>query len=80
VLLFSEIEMHSYPDVPQLLRSTKRIGAGSAAQEETRGGLGGRGVLNETSRLYRERYGADGMIPVTYEVVYVVARRCDRRA
>lgn len=80
VLLFSEIEMDSYPDVPELLRSIKRIGAGSSAQEERRGGLGWRGVLNETSRLYRERYGADGMIPVTYEVVYVVARRCDRRA
>lgn len=78
VQLFSEIEMDSYPDVPELLRSIKRIGAGSSAQEERRGGLGWRGVLNETSRLYRERYGTDGKIPVTYEVVYVVARRCDR--
>lgn len=78
VQLFSEIEMDSYPDVPELLRSVRRIGAGSSAQEERRGGLGWRGVLNETSRLYRERYGTDGMIPVTYEVVYVVARRCDR--
>jgi malonyl-CoA O-methyltransferase len=78
VLLTSEIEMDHYPDVPALLRSIKRIGAGSSAQEGHRGGLGWRGVLNETSRLYRERYGRDGMIPVTYEVMYVIAQRRDR--
>jgi malonyl-CoA O-methyltransferase len=69
--------MDYYPDVPDLLRSIKRIGAGSAAQEVRRSGLGWRHILNETSRLYRERYGRDGMIPVTYEVVYVIAQRCD---
>jgi malonyl-CoA O-methyltransferase len=78
LLLTSEIEMDYYPDVPDLLRSIKRIGAGSSAQEGRRGGLGWRSILNETSRLYRERYGTDGMIPVTYEVVYVIAQRCDR--
>jgi malonyl-CoA O-methyltransferase len=78
VLLTSEIEMDYYSDVPDLLRSVKRIGAGSSAQEGRRGGLGWRSILNETSRLYRERYGTDGMIPVTYEVVYVIAHRCDR--
>jgi malonyl-CoA O-methyltransferase len=77
VLLTSEIEMDYYPDVPELLRSIKRIGAGSSAQEGRQGGLGWRRILNETSRLYRERYGRDGMIPVTYEVVYVIAQRCD---
>jgi len=78
VLLTSEIEMDYYPNVPELLRSIKRIGAGSSAQEGRRGGLGWRGVINETSRLYRERYGKDGMVPVTYEVIYVIARRCGR--
>jgi malonyl-CoA O-methyltransferase len=77
VQFISEIEMDYYPDVPELIRSIKRIGAGSAAQEGRRGGLGWRGVINETSRLYRERYGTDGMIPVTYEVFYVIAQRCD---
>jgi malonyl-CoA O-methyltransferase len=76
VRLSSGIEMDYYPDVPDLLRSIKRIGAGSAAQEVRCGGLGWRRILNETSRLYRERYGRDGMIPVTYEVVYVIAQRC----
>ncbi|MBL0225662.1 MAG: methyltransferase domain-containing protein [Geobacteraceae bacterium] len=78
VLLFSEIEMDYYPDVHNLLRSIKRIGAGASAQEVRPGGLGWRSVLNETSRHYRERYGKDGMIPVTYEVVYLVAQRRDR--
>jgi malonyl-CoA O-methyltransferase len=77
VRITSEIEMDYYPDVPDLLRSIKRIGAGTAAQGVRRGGLGWRRILNETSRLYRERYGRDGMIPVTYEVVYVIAQRCD---
>jgi len=77
VLLTSEIEMDYYADVPDLLRSVKRIGAGSSAQTVRPGGLGWRRVLNETSRLYRERYDTDGMIPVTYEVFYVVAHRCD---
>jgi malonyl-CoA O-methyltransferase len=77
-LLTSEIEMDHYPDVSDLLRSIKRIGAGSSAQAGRQAGLGWRGVLNETSRLYRERYGTNGMIAVTYEVFYIVARRCDR--
>jgi malonyl-CoA O-methyltransferase len=74
-LLTSEIEMDHYHDVSDLLRSIKRIGAGSSAQAGRQGGLGWRNVLNETSRLYRERYGTDGMIAVTYEVFYVIARR-----
>jgi malonyl-CoA O-methyltransferase len=74
VLLTSEIEMDYYPDVPDMLRSIKRIGAGSSAQEGRRGGLGWRSLLNETSRLYRERFGTDGMIPVTYEVFYIIAQ------
>jgi malonyl-CoA O-methyltransferase len=70
----SETEMDSYAGVHDLLRSVKRIGAGSAAQESRRGGLGWRRILNETSRLYSERYATDGMIPVTYEVFYIIAR------
>lgn len=69
-----EIETDYYSDVHALLRSIKRIGAGTTAQGDGKGGLGWRGILNEVSRLYYERYGADGKIPATYEVVYVVAR------
>jgi malonyl-CoA O-methyltransferase len=78
ILLTSEIEMEYHSDVPDLLRSIKRIGAGSSAQEGRRGGLGWRTILNETSRLYRERYGIDGMVPVTYEVFYIIAQRRDK--
>jgi malonyl-CoA O-methyltransferase len=74
VFFSSETEMDSYSDVYGLLRSVKRIGAGSTAQEARRGGLGWRSILNETSRLYSERYATDGMIPVTYEVLYIIAR------
>jgi malonyl-CoA O-methyltransferase len=73
VLLTSEIETDFYAGVPELLRSIKQIGAGSSAQEGGSGGLGWRSIINETSRLYRERYGTDGMIPVTYEVFYIIA-------
>lgn len=72
--IMSEIETEYYADVHDLLRSIKRIGAGTSVQGNSRGGLGWRGILNETSRLYCERYGSDGKIPATYEVVYVVAR------
>jgi len=76
-LVLSEIETEYYTDVHDLLRSIKRIGAGTTVQGNSQGGLGWRGILNETSRLYCERYGCDGKIPATYEVVYVVARsRC----
>lgn len=74
LLVMSEIETDYHDDVHGLLRSIKRIGAGASAQGDGKGGLGWRGILNETSRLYRERYGADGQIPATYEVVYVVTR------
>jgi malonyl-CoA O-methyltransferase len=73
VMIMSEIETDYYADVHALLRSIKCIGAGAAAQGYNKGGLGWRGILNETSRLYSERYSTDGKIPVTYEVIYVIA-------
>jgi malonyl-CoA O-methyltransferase len=74
VTIVSEIETDFYPTVHDLLRSIKRIGAGASAQGDSKGGLGWRGILNETSRLYSERYETDGIIPATYEVIYIVAR------
>lgn len=73
-MIMSEIETDYHSDVHGLLRSIKRIGAGTSAQGNRGGGLGWRGILDETSRLYYERYGGDGKIPATYEVVYIVAR------
>jgi malonyl-CoA O-methyltransferase len=74
VVITSEIETENYRDVHDLLRSIKRIGAGASAQVNSHGGLGWRGILGETSRLYNERYGFDGQISATYEVVYVIAK------
>jgi malonyl-CoA O-methyltransferase len=75
-IIISEIETEYYSDVHDLLRSIKRIGAGTSNQGGSKGGLGWKGILNETSRLYRERYGIAGKIPATYEVVYVLAQCC----
>ncbi|MDA8429342.1 MAG: malonyl-ACP O-methyltransferase BioC [Geobacteraceae bacterium] len=73
--ILSEIETDYYADVHDLLRSIKRIGAGASPQGDSRGGLGWRGILEEISRLYRNRYAnGHGKVPATYEVMYVVAR------
>lgn len=72
-VLNSETEIDWYDDVSSLLRSIKNIGAGTVAGGSG-GGLGWRGVLSETSRLYREYYGQNGRIPVTYKVLYLHAK------
>ena len=65
----SEIEVERHPDVPALLRSLKRIGAGSAASPTAKG-LSERRVMLEMMELYRKRYGNVGSIPASYEVIY----------
>ena len=73
VILSTETEKEWYDDVTSLLRSIKSIGAGPVAGGSTTG-LGWRGIINKTSQLYRERYGHDGRVPATYEVLYLYAR------
>lgn len=73
-VLNCETETDWYDDVPSLLRSIKNIGAGTVAGGTVSSGLGWRGIINETSRLYRDYYGQDGRIPVTYKVLYLYAR------
>ncbi|MDD2273376.1 MAG: methyltransferase domain-containing protein [Desulfuromonadaceae bacterium] len=68
-----ETEVDWYADLHSLLRSIKSIGAGTVSGGSV-SGLGWRGVLQETSRLYQERYGQDGLIPATYKVLYLSAR------
>jgi malonyl-CoA O-methyltransferase len=70
----SELEMESHPDVPALLRSIKRIGAGNTTPVASRG-LSERRVMLEMMELYRREYGVDGLIPATYEVIYGVGRK-----
>lgn len=69
----TEIEYHS--DVSDVLRSIKAIGAATSARSATSGGLGGRGMLTDMASIYDSRFKKDGLVPVTYEVIYVVARR-----
>jgi malonyl-CoA O-methyltransferase len=65
----SEREVEFHPDVPELLRSLKRIGAGNAAPVAERG-IAGRRVMLEMMANYRREYGSTKGIPATYEVVY----------
>lgn len=73
VVVSVETEVDWYDDLHSLLRAIKNIGAGTVSGGSG-GGLGWRGILQETSRLYQERYGRDGRIPATYSVLYLSAR------
>lgn len=75
VLIGKETEMENHAAVSDLLRSIKAIGAATTARSETSGGLGGRGMLTDMASIYNSRFKKDGLVPVTYEVIYVVARR-----
>lgn len=67
-----ETEVDWYDDLHSLLRSIKNIGAGTVAGGSG-SGLGWRGILQETSRLYHERFSQNGRIPATYKVLYLSA-------
>lgn len=75
-VIASETEMEYHADVPSLLRAIKGVGASTAASNATGGGLGWRGVLSDMAKIYRSRFEEGGVIPATYEVIYVTARRC----
>lgn len=63
----ADIIKDSYPTPEALLRSLKAIGAGNPSREFH----ASRTLLNETFRIYRERYGKRGSIPATFEIYYV---------
>jgi len=65
----TELEVEYHPDVPALLRSLKRIGAGNAAPASSRG-FAKRRVMLEMMEIYRKHYAVEGLIPATYEVIY----------
>jgi malonyl-CoA O-methyltransferase len=65
----AELEVEHHPDVPALLRSLRRIGAGNAAPAGSRG-LAGRRVMLDMMDIYSREYGVDGLVPATYEVIY----------
>ena len=70
----AELEVEYHDDVPALLRSLKRIGAGNAAPSPP-SGLAGRRVMMEMMDVYRRKYGHAAGIPATYEVVYGAGRK-----
>jgi malonyl-CoA O-methyltransferase len=72
VVVTVESEVDWYDDLHTLLRSIKNIGAGTVSGGSG-GGLGWRGILRETSKMYLDLYGVNGRIPATYKVIYLTA-------
>lgn len=75
VIIATEDELEYHADVPALLRAIKGIGASTTARNDTGSGLGWRGVITDMTNIYSSRYKSNGLIPATYEVIYLVARR-----
>ena len=67
-----ELDLHD--DVPSLLRSLKRIGAGNASPPPGRG-LAGRRLMLDMMQRYRDVYGKGAGIPATYGIIYGVCRK-----
>lgn len=67
-------EVEEHPDVPHLLRSLKKIGAQNASSQRPIG-LSGRRITERMMAIYNERYGNQGSIPATYQVIYGLAQK-----
>lgn len=75
VMVTCELEVELHPDVPELLRSLKRIGAGNAVPGRPKG-LSQRRMMLDMMELYADRYGREnGDIPATYEVIYGIGKK-----
>jgi malonyl-CoA O-methyltransferase len=70
----SEQDMEIHDDVPALLRSLKRIGAGNASPV-TRRGLIGKRIMAEMMGLYRKEFGSSSGIPATYGIIYGMGKK-----
>lgn len=64
-----EMEIEIHPDVPALLRSLKKIGAGSAARGSD-SGLSGRSAMLGMMEIYQEKYATNGGVQASYHVLY----------
>ena len=73
-LLETSQEVEWHPGVPHLLRSLKAIGAQNASRQRP-GGLASRQRMQRMYDCYTQRFGQDGMIPATYEVIYLLLRK-----
>lgn len=67
-------EVEEHPDIPHLLRSLKKIGAQNASTQRPTG-LSGRRTIERMLAIYNERYGGNGIIPATYQVIYALAQK-----
>jgi malonyl-CoA O-methyltransferase len=72
----SQMDIEVHEDVPALLRSLKRIGAGNASPSTPRG-LAGKRIMLDMMQRYKDCYGLDSGIPVTYEIVYGFGRKAE---
>jgi malonyl-CoA O-methyltransferase len=63
-----------HDDVPALLRSLKRIGAGNASPITPRG-LAGKRIMLDMMQRYKNEYGLGSGIPATYEIIYGLGRK-----
>jgi malonyl-CoA O-methyltransferase len=70
----AELEVEFHPDVPDLLKSLKKIGANTAGPAP-RKGLSERRVMLEMMEAYRQAFRREGKIPATYEVIYGIGRK-----
>lgn len=70
----SEQDVEIHADVPSLLRSLKRIGAGSASPVGGRG-LAGKRLMLDMMERYGKGYGKAAGIPATYEIIYGVGKK-----
>jgi malonyl-CoA O-methyltransferase len=67
VVTHMEVQFHE--DVPALLRSLKRIGAGNASPVTPRG-LAGKHIMLDMMQRYINKYGDGSGIPASYEIIY----------
>lgn len=67
--VYEEMETETYPDVPELLRSIKGIGAGNASRRES-SGLAGKNEILRMMEHYRTDYGTADGVPASYHVLY----------
>jgi malonyl-CoA O-methyltransferase len=70
----ADLEVQFHPEVRELLRALKAIGAGNAAVDRPTG-LASRQLLERMMLLYRQCYGRRRGIPATWQIISVVAQK-----
>jgi malonyl-CoA O-methyltransferase len=75
LMLRSEFEIEWHASVPQLLKNLKRIGAQNSSSQRPQG-LASRQMMQRMIEIYQRDHSSENGIPATYEVIYLVARKC----